>query len=467
MVENANQNDKVVCKELPELKRLNYCYGQMLGAQDFVDEQAYFRDKIALLTRCLQGYGVVCGLIVGHDVEEITISCGLAVDSCGRELILHRPFKCDLKSLLPEEDRAQLENESQTGCSLYLTIEYDEHAVDPQRPPKGGCCGEGSQPFMTRWRESPYISLTFDKPPQQNCSSCCGATVDGRIWLAKLTFKDGTFSIDNTVRRRIATYETTKVSGINWLHAGLYREFFAEWLLNHGLEIYFSAPVQVASILAHEATFNYSYREPNADHKRPGGVVTKWQSLTTNDLVEVAVGDELVVHSNSPLEVLQCTITPLNEETMQTEHGKVKTATGIRVVINSSNLGAPKRVLVTVRTEFILDVCGRPVDGCNVGAMARHVGVVPASDTVDRTAHHYDDQGDPVDETDQQYEQRVNQLATGYKAALQEHSKRFPLDVGRPYLDPTLRSESGNGSPGSNFQSWFYSVEDEGGLPKA
>lgn len=52
------------CASVPEFERLNYFYGQMLGAADFRGEQAYFREKLKLHNRCLHGYGVVCGLQV-------------------------------------------------------------------------------------------------------------------------------------------------------------------------------------------------------------------------------------------------------------------------------------------------------------------------------------------------------------------------------------------------------------------
>src|SRR5688572_30311715 len=56
--------DDTICATLPDLKRLNYFYGQMLGVADFQAEQAYFREKLKLHNRCLHGYGVVCGLLV-------------------------------------------------------------------------------------------------------------------------------------------------------------------------------------------------------------------------------------------------------------------------------------------------------------------------------------------------------------------------------------------------------------------
>src|SRR5688500_13169234 len=52
------------CAQFPELVRMNYFYGQMLGPRDFLAEQAYHRAKHLLINRCLHGYGVVCGLLV-------------------------------------------------------------------------------------------------------------------------------------------------------------------------------------------------------------------------------------------------------------------------------------------------------------------------------------------------------------------------------------------------------------------
>ena len=58
------------CVPVPEFKRLNYFYGQMLGAADFRAEQQYFREKLKLHNRCLHGYGVVCGLRVVPEPTE-------------------------------------------------------------------------------------------------------------------------------------------------------------------------------------------------------------------------------------------------------------------------------------------------------------------------------------------------------------------------------------------------------------
>jgi hypothetical protein len=52
------------CPDVPEFRRLRYLYGQLLGVADFQAEQSYHREKMRLHNRCLHGYGVICGMLV-------------------------------------------------------------------------------------------------------------------------------------------------------------------------------------------------------------------------------------------------------------------------------------------------------------------------------------------------------------------------------------------------------------------
>src|SRR5882757_7751812 len=61
---SLHPNAGEACASVPEFRRLKYFYGQMLSADDFNLEQAYFREKLKLHNRCLHGYGVVCGLLL-------------------------------------------------------------------------------------------------------------------------------------------------------------------------------------------------------------------------------------------------------------------------------------------------------------------------------------------------------------------------------------------------------------------
>ena len=73
----CNGDEHMLCAALPDLKRLNYFYGQMLGVPDFQTEQHYFREKLKLHNRCLHGYGVVCGLrVVPEPMDETCLPAG-------------------------------------------------------------------------------------------------------------------------------------------------------------------------------------------------------------------------------------------------------------------------------------------------------------------------------------------------------------------------------------------------------
>src|SRR5437763_12565702 len=126
----SNQGaDDTACADLPELKRLNYFHGQMLGANDLRTEQAYFREKIKLHNRCLHGYGTVCGLKLatvpeerdcGGDGEQgssdrhrlrLVLEAGLALDCEGNEIIVPRPYVFDPWHLLSPDDGSKAEDE--------------------------------------------------------------------------------------------------------------------------------------------------------------------------------------------------------------------------------------------------------------------------------------------------------------------------------------------------------------------
>src|SRR5437660_12424536 len=78
----------------PATQRLRYFTGRHMTARDFRDEQSYHRTHRLLDNRMLHGWGVVCGLHVGqHPVEScrsdrVKVSCGFALDCCGRELVV-------------------------------------------------------------------------------------------------------------------------------------------------------------------------------------------------------------------------------------------------------------------------------------------------------------------------------------------------------------------------------------------
>jgi hypothetical protein len=75
--------------------RVRFFAGKLLTADDLNAEQHYVNQKRYLHNRALHGIGIVHGLdvgLAGASAPEVTISPGLAVDRCGREVLVVSPI---------------------------------------------------------------------------------------------------------------------------------------------------------------------------------------------------------------------------------------------------------------------------------------------------------------------------------------------------------------------------------------
>ena len=79
-----------VCR-VPSFERNNYYHGKILGVRDLADEQRYFNEKRWLINRMVIGCGIVCGLDVCLEDGNVIVRPGLALDCCGRELLVCAP----------------------------------------------------------------------------------------------------------------------------------------------------------------------------------------------------------------------------------------------------------------------------------------------------------------------------------------------------------------------------------------
>jgi hypothetical protein len=83
-------------------ERPHYATGMLLGAEDFLAEQAYHRGRLARALAWLHGYGTVAGLRVTvqpatpDTPEQLVVEPGLALDRLGRLIELPRPACLDL-----------------------------------------------------------------------------------------------------------------------------------------------------------------------------------------------------------------------------------------------------------------------------------------------------------------------------------------------------------------------------------
>jgi len=133
-----NKEDKRRCEicDIPCFERNNYFYGKRMTARDFQDEQCYFNEKRWLINRTVHGWGVVCGLDVKptKDNKGVEITPGLAIDCCGREILVCGDAEDRYVPLIYDEipkphecDQPQSKEEQQSGIKhIAICLEYDE-----------------------------------------------------------------------------------------------------------------------------------------------------------------------------------------------------------------------------------------------------------------------------------------------------------------------------------------------------
>src|SRR5215470_12791998 len=238
-----NPDRKSACDSMPDLARLRYFHGQMLIANDLQAEQDYFREKLKLHTRCLHGYGTVCGLkVVAVEPDSecdpqtqqqasqqqqapqqpqqqrqpacVRIECGLALDCEGNELLVRQPLVVDLWHELTDAERKQIEDKLDQNhkATLYLSLCYCVQPIDPVRPVLPDACGAVSECVFSKLRDSVRVKVTIDRPHEDHCrNNCCEKCEDKCLLLAAIDLEKGQpvtdARINNAVRRWIAVYE--------------------------------------------------------------------------------------------------------------------------------------------------------------------------------------------------------------------------------------------------------------------
>jgi hypothetical protein len=224
---NGHHHQKIECLacELPTQERLNYFTGQFLTQRDFLDEQAYLMGKHRQHNHYLHGYGTVCGLkVVPHDNPKcqtrfVVIQPGLALDCCGREILLRDKVYVDLEKALapiPSDLAANDKNNllislcysecktefvqalysecscDETGCEanrIYEEFEVDVKLVNNGKVPK-----------------SPFVDLTSGNHTLESCKKlfwqalegCPECPEDACVPLAVIREYEKGIAIDNT-----------------------------------------------------------------------------------------------------------------------------------------------------------------------------------------------------------------------------------------------------------------------------
>ena len=274
---------------------------------------------------------------------------------------------------------------------LYVSLCYCEQPVDPVRPVLSEACGAISGCTFGKMQDSFRVQVTVDPPsPDDRCETCCERCVSECLLLAKIDdFRPGhpfrEWQIQNSVRRLLGRYVPTTIVGISWRHGHTYTQDEAKSVLGtdceepddlKGLEIRFSRPVLTSTI-------RRGVMDIWVIEGRGGEIYNKKGTFV--DLPEAEYTDRLFFRDTT-------------DETLE----------------------PGDRVLIILRTDFILDYCCRPVDGEHVG------GRVPM----------------------------IKEYAEKFGEPPEHEHCRIPPAGYKPW-------KSGNGEPGGTFESWFYIKETE------
>jgi hypothetical protein len=144
----------------------------MLSARDLRKEQEYFNEKRRLINRMVLGWGIVCGLEVCLEGPCLVVKPGLALDCCGREVLV-----CGREALHPNKIAEALGVE---GGGHYETIrwalclEYNECRSEPVKLPSSCNQTERGQEY-NRIRDDYRLSIRHlkDACPVDHSDDCC------------------------------------------------------------------------------------------------------------------------------------------------------------------------------------------------------------------------------------------------------------------------------------------------------
>ncbi len=118
MSTNNETTNTQSCLSIGALERNRFFYGKLLSVDDFQTEQDYFREKIRLLSKTLEGSGIISGLNVS-DIEvdgsdlRLQITAGYALDCCGEFIVVDHTKKHTVSNPFSDD-------------TLYLYIHFDE-----------------------------------------------------------------------------------------------------------------------------------------------------------------------------------------------------------------------------------------------------------------------------------------------------------------------------------------------------
>jgi hypothetical protein len=149
--------DDLTCT-LQAFERNRYFYGKLMTVRDFEQEQRYLNGKRWLINQLLFGSGTVCGLeVLASVASSIRLKTGVALDPCGREIIVPEEREYDLNDLTDENGNKI----GPTSGTVRICLSYAECAREPVPALKATTCEEVCdynrirESFQLHWRPVP------------------------------------------------------------------------------------------------------------------------------------------------------------------------------------------------------------------------------------------------------------------------------------------------------------------------
>lgn len=172
-------------------RRVHFFHGMVLSAEDLEVEQQYHRQMRYLHNR-LHGFGVVSGLEVSVARGSVRVEPGLAVDPCGREIVVTQPLTVRLER--------RRHGDAAEPWLRDLVITWQEV---PEAPVVVPSPDPHDTTEHTRWVEQPALSLT-----------AAGEEAPEPLLLARLSrTARGTVQVDATARRSYGPPDTGSAPG--------------------------------------------------------------------------------------------------------------------------------------------------------------------------------------------------------------------------------------------------------------
>lgn len=205
--------NKSICDSVDPSERVRYFPRQLIMANDMIQEQEYFRERMRRHNRFLHGWGVVWGLEVAASPTQdkpwaVTISPGYALSPLGDEIYVRESYAFDLTQSY-QEVNTECENrlKANTGCesiqiinaakerTLYIVINYAECLTRPVRVAPTLCGCDETVCEYSRIRDSFEVECLTQ--PEGASKKGIQQLLEDRVVLAKVKIEDTMTKIDD------------------------------------------------------------------------------------------------------------------------------------------------------------------------------------------------------------------------------------------------------------------------------